>query len=361
MIAAKKLGIEFHIVGNWTGYRDSVEIEEDEKKYGIKIFQIDFIRNPFDPRNIKAYSQVIKLIKKENYDLIHCNTPIGGVIGRLAGKKCGVNKIIYQAHGFHFFTGAPLLNWIIYYPVERILAHLTHALITINTEDYELAKKFRLKENGNVYYVPGVGIDLYNVEPAEAQDCKNLRQKLGIKDSDFVLISVGELNKNKNNRIIIEAMNELNNQNIHYLVCGDGSAREDLQNLAEKYNLARNVHFLGYRNDIEELLNISDVFVMPSIREGLSRSIMEAMAVGKPCIVSDIRGNRDLISNETGGYLCGSTDVKMFAEAIRNLANNDRLVREMGKYNLKMIKLYDINVVAEKLESIYKETIDYYS
>ncbi len=134
--------------------------EEDEIKYGIKIHQVDFVRNPFDFKNIRAYRQVTEIIKKEKIEIIHCNTPIGGAVGRLAGKKCGIKKVIYQAHGFHFYKGAPKLNWIVYYPVEKYLAHFTDALITINTEDFRISRKFNLKKNGQKYYVPGVGINL---------------------------------------------------------------------------------------------------------------------------------------------------------------------------------------------------------
>ena len=203
MIAAQQLGVEFHIAGNWTGYSDNKEKEADEEKYGIRIHQIDFIRTPYDLRNIKAYKQLVQLMKREKFDVIHCNTPTGGVLGRLAGKKCKVRKIIYQAHGFHFYKGAPKKNWLIYYPIEKWLAKYTDALITINNEDYGLAKsKFQLRHNGKVYYVPGVRIDLSQYDLPDGIREKK-RAELGLKETDIVLISSGELNENKNNQIII--------------------------------------------------------------------------------------------------------------------------------------------------------------
>ena len=134
--AAEELGVEFHLAGNFDGTTKE-SLRKNEKEYGVKLHQIDFIRTPYDLRNIKAYKQLVQLIKREKFDAIHCNTPTGGVLGRLAGKKCKVRKIIYQAHGFHFYKGAPKKNWLIYYPIEKWLAKYTDALITINNEDYE--------------------------------------------------------------------------------------------------------------------------------------------------------------------------------------------------------------------------------
>lgn len=358
MLAAQELGIEFHIVGNWTGYTNSDDKKADEKKYGIKIHQIDFIRNPYNPKNFKAYYQVFKLIKKEQFDMIHCNTPIGGIIGRLAGKKCKVKKIIYQAHGFHFYKGSPKKNWLIYYPIERWLAHYTDILITINSEDYELSKtKFKLHNGGKVYYIPGVGIDLTQYElPDNVRKIK--RTELGLKETDIALISAGELNENKNNKIIIQALSELKNNNINYIICGVGPKYSELKKIVSDNNLDDFVHFLGYRNDIKELYKACDIFVMSSFREGLPRSMMEAMACGLPCIASKIRGNVDLIENGIGGYLLSPKNVNGFAESITVLSNNELLRKQMGSYNLDVIKKYDIEVVKKKIEEIYREVLN---
>ena len=135
MIAAKECGLQFHIAGNWS-YSDASERENDEKKYGIRIHQIDFVRNPYSLKNRKAYKQLLSLCKQESFDVIHCNTPIGGFLGRIVGNKCNVHKIIYQVHGFHFYKGAPIINWILYYPIEKWLARKTDIIITINKEDF---------------------------------------------------------------------------------------------------------------------------------------------------------------------------------------------------------------------------------
>jgi len=242
----------------------------------------------------------------------------------------------------------------IYYPIEKWLAHYTDYLITINKEDFKQAKGFHLKTNGVVCYVPGVGIDLQEYSDIQQyRDAK--RNELGIQNEDIVIISVGELNANKNNGVIISALSKLKNPHIQYCICGVGENKEKLQVLARKLGIEKNVHFLGFRSDIKELYSASDIFVLSSFREGLSRSIMEAMAAGLPCIVSRIRGNVDLIEDGKGGFLCVPHDADAFARAI-NMCNVDTR-QKMGTHNLEKIKRYDISVVKRKIKKIYKEIL----
>lgn len=350
--AAHDLKMDFYQVANWHG-AEKGQIEKDEEKYGIKIKNLPISRNPFDKSNLSAYKQLVEFIKQEKIDYIHCNTPTGGILGRLAGKKCKVKKVIYQAHGFHFYKGAPKKNWLVYYPVEKWLAKYTDALITINKEDFELAsKKFRLRNNGKVYYVAGVGIDSKQyLSDGKLRDEK--RAELNIPLDAFVIISVGELNENKNNKVIISALEKLKNKNIHYILCGVGDKKDELSAMAQSAGISENIHFLGYRTDIKALYNASDCFVMPSFREGLSRSAMEAMASGLPCILSDIRGNRDLIENGSGGFLCKPDDASGFSEAISKLFGNSLLCEKMKEYNLKKIKDFDTSVVEKEIREIY--------
>ena len=351
VIVAKRLGIEFHLAGNFSG-TEKEKLDQDRKKYGIQIHQVDLERSPYSPKNYKAYKQVVNIIRENKIEYIHCNTPIGGLLGRLAGKKCKVKKVIYQAHGFHFYGGAPKKNWLIYYPIEKWLAHYTDVLITKNSADFKLAKsKLKLRRNGKVCYVHGVGIDLSKY--IDLDDIrKKMRTKMNLNDSDVALISVGELNANKNNRIIIEAIEKLENEKIHYFLCGEGALEKELKELAEKKGVLDQVHFLGYRTDVKELLQAADVFVMPSIREGLSRSIMEAMASGLPCVVSRIRGNSDLIKDGEGGYLCETKNVEQYVNAINQLLSIS-LRKKMGKKNLERIKKYSMEIVQNELTTCY--------
>lgn len=353
--ASEKMEFDFHQAANWSGAEEG-QIELDEKEYGIKIHNIPIARSPFSKSNITAYKQIKKLIKEENIDYIHCNTPVGGLIGRLAGKKCKVKKVIYQAHGFHFYKGAPKKNWLIYYPIEKWLAHRTDAIITMNNEDYESAKNFKLRKGGKVYLVHGVGIDLslyenLNVDRAEK------RAELGLKGTDVAFISMGDLIARKNYAVAIKAFAKANNENAHYFICGKGPLGAELKELAKSLGVENRVHFLGFRTDIKELLVMADVFLFTTLQEGLPRSMMEAMASGLPCIVSQIRGNVDLMENKTGGYLCGSTDVDAFAEAISALTDDEELRKKMGDYNLEHIKEFDVSVVEKEIRNIYTEVL----
>ena len=353
---AHSLGMEYHSVLNRCN-TTAEQMKEDEAKFNIRMHHADIARSPLSKSNIKAYKQLVKIIRDEKIDYIHCNTPVGGILGRLAGKKCNVKKVIYQAHGFHFYKGAPKKNWLLYYPVEKFLAHYTDALITINSEDFELAKnKLKLRGGGKVYYVPGVGIDT-----AQFNDEENLREKkrteLNIPSDAFVLVSAGELNANKNNRVILSALEQLKQKNIHYVICGVGDLEVGLRKQVDNAGLQDNVHFLGYRNDVKELYAMADCFVMPSYREGLSRSIMEAMASGLPCIVSKIRGNTDLVEHGENGFTCPAADAQAFADSIMQLASDRTLRFGMQKNNLEKIKNYDVSVVEQKMREIYSDVL----
>lgn len=354
--AARTVEYKFYSVANRSN-STLEEIKEDEEKYGIKLYHIDLSRSPFSFQNIKAYKQLVKLIKEENIDCIHCNTPVGGILGRLAGKKCKVKKVIYQAHGFHFYKGSPKLNWLLYYPIERLLARYTDTLITINKDDYEFAlKKFKLRNNGKIHYVHGVGIDLsqYLCDLNEYQLIRNKkRMELGLSEDDIVLISAGRLDQNKNNATTIKAL--ANVPNIKFLLCGDGECRDSLMSLAENLGVADRVLFLGNRSDINDLYIASDIMIMMSFREGLSRSIMEAMASGLPCIVSKIRGNVDLIEDGKGGYLCNPNDDDLLSQLIGKIASNPFLRKEYGQHNRQKVKSFSFDCVKEEIIKVYQE------
>lgn len=345
--AAQSLGYDFHMAANYSEFND------DESKYDVKIHHIDLARNPFDFKNIKAYKQMIDLINNENIDVIHCNTPIGGILGRLCGHKAKTPKIIYTAHGFHFYDGAPLINNIIFKSAEKWLAKYTDALITINEEDYKYAKKLKLRGNGNVYCIPGVGINTNQFKDINI-DKQKIRQSFGLGEEDVVCITMGDLIKRKNYETSIRAIAKLNNKKIHFLICGIGPIENELKNLCENLGVENQVHFLGFREDVKELLKISDIFLFDSFQEGLPRATMEAMASGLPCIVSDIRGNRDLIEDEKGGFLRSPKDINGFSNCIMELAYNKELRNLYSIYNLEKIKSYDVEKVIKHMLNIYK-------
>jgi len=351
--AAKLMGLTFYSVANRSQSTPD-DINADEEKYGVHLLHVPICRSPFSFQNIKAYKQLCNIIRENKIDYIHCNTPVGGILGRFAGKKCKVKKVIYQAHGFHFYNGAPMKNWLIYYPVEKWLAHYTDAIITINKEDYELAKnKLKLRKDGKVYYVHGVGIDTaqYNTEES-SREAK--RTELGLNNSDVAMISMGDLIERKNYDTAIRAIAECKNKSLHFYICGKGPEESALKTLVQELKIAEQIHFLGFRSDIKELLSAADIFLFTSKQEGLPRSMMEAMVSGLPCIASKIRGNTDLLENTEGGFLCGVTDVSAYAEKLNLLASDVEMREKMGKNNLITIQKFSTETVAEEIRAIYK-------
>ena len=350
--AAHSLNIDFYQTANWQSSTKE-QIFANEQEYDIKIRSIPISRNPFAAANLTAYIELAELIKKEKIDYIHCNTPVGGLLGRLAGKKCKVKKVIYQAHGFHFYKGAPLKNWLLYYPVEKWLARYTDALITINQEDYELAqRKMKLRNSGKVYYVPGVGIDTSQYR-FDVDLRKKKRAELGLNAEDIALISMGDLIERKNYSVAIQAVSEAQNDKLHYFICGEGAEGNSLRSFAKQLNVTRQIHFLGFRADIKELLAASDIFVFTTKQEGLPRSMMEAMASGLPCVASRIRGNTDLLENTEGGFLCDPHDASDFGEKINILAINNELREKMGSANRKAIQKFSTENVVQEMQNIY--------
>lgn len=317
-------------------------------------YNIPFERNPLKSGNLKAYKELKHIIDEGEYDIIHCHTPVGAMLTRLAAKQARKQgtKVFYTAHGFHFYKGAPAINWILYYPVEKWLSRYTDVLITINKEDYERAKTFKA---GKVCYVPGVGIDLkkFNVGYVNKEQ---KRKEIGVSADDFVLLSVGELIPRKNHEVVIRALSVLKQldklNHIEYVICGRGAYETDLKKLAEGLDVADHVHFLGYRNDISEICNCADLFVFMSHQEGLPVALMEAMACGLPAVCSNIRGNTDLIEDGVTGLLANNTPEEV-AESISEMKSDTALRNRVASAALQKIKQFDLSSVEDEMSKIY--------
>ncbi len=326
------------------------EIDERLIKENIVVNNLSFSRNPLSYHNIKAFIDLVNLQKKNNYDIIFTHTPVASMYARLLKLRFKNIKITYMAHGFHFYKGAPIINWLIYYPIEKICSYLTDILIAINTEDYDLAKrKMKAKK---VYYIPGVGFDVNKFSNTKVDRIKK-RKELGLNEESIMILSVGELNANKNHEVIIRAISNINRDDIHYFVAGEGKLKEYLYKLSDELGIKNRVHLLGFRNDINELYKISDIFCFPSKREGLSVSLMESMASGLPIICSDIRGNNDLINNNINGFLCNKNSIDEFKYSIQKMIINKDLNKKFIKNNQKDILEFDIENVMKKMNEIY--------
>lgn len=323
-----------------------------------KTFEVPFERSPFKFSNISAFFKLKKIINEGNYDIIHCHTPMGAVLTRLAAitaRKKGT-KVFYTAHGFHFYKGCSKKNWLVFYPIEKFLSRFTDCLILINNEDFELAinKRFAAKK---IIKTHGVGVDNSKFSKNIYFDEKVLKEKLGIEKDDLVLMFTADLCNRKNQQMLLYAVATIKNiiPNVKLLLPGQPTLLEEFQEIVNKLNIDDNVKFLGYRRDIPELLFITDFVVSSSKQEGLPINLVEAMSMSKPMVVTDVRGNSDLIEDGKGGYLIELNNHLEMANKIIELHNNQELCLQMGKYNLKAAEKFYLSNVLLELKSIYND------
>lgn len=341
-------GYETHVCA-----RDDFDGEECIIPYCDVHYDIPFERSPISSNNIEAYKELERIINENEYDIIHCHTPVAAMLTRLAAieaRKKGT-RVIYTAHGFHFFKGAPLINWLVYYPVEWVCSWFTDVLITINQEDYQLAKK-RMKAK-SIEYVNGIGVDIQKGKNTTINRLIK-RNELEISEEDIMLLSVGELSKRKNHEIVIRALAKLKNKKIQYVICGQGPLQKYLEQLCIELGIKEQVIFTGFRRDVIEICKSADIFVFPSLQEGLPVALMEAMMAGLPCIVSKIRGNTDLIQQGKGGIICNPKSSKEFQSAIEELIMNRDIRIMMGNENISNIREFDIYSVKRKMQEVYE-------
>ncbi len=358
ILLLEKMGYEVHVVANFDkGNPIDDEILQEfqtwiEQHHG-KWISIPITRSPADVKGFrKSYQMTKELIKKHNYSFIHCHTPMGGVLGRLVGHNTKT-KVIYTAHGFHFFTGAPKPYWMVYYPVEKFFGRWTDVLITINQEDDKRARrKIKAKK---IVYVPGVGIDL----PDENVDhpAVNIRGELGLKEDSRLLLSVGELNENKNHEVMIRALAKLisagKGEDLHYLICGRGRSQEYLENLIAELKLGERVHLLGFRKDIPAVCKEVNAFVFPSKREGLSVALMEAVAAHLPIIASNARGNSELVRVGENGVLCMNNTVDEYVAAVEEIMSYD--MNLVHSSSAEIIHGFTKPIVSDCMQKIYED------
>lgn len=317
---------------------------------GVQVFNIPFGRNPLHPGNIKAFVTLIQTQKKEQYDIIHVHTPVASLFGRLLKLRFPKIKTIYTAHGYHFLKGGPKIGWLLYYPIEKVIAKLTDVTITINQEDYDITiKKLRPRKT---YLMNGVGLDLshYKILPEEQNLRK--RQELGLKQEDFVIIMIAELNENKNQIQLIKAMELLKDEypQIKALLVGEGHKLSELQQEVESCGLKKQIQFLGFRTDINELINVSNIGVLLSYREGLPRNLMELMACGRKMIGTNIRGCRDIIVDETVGTKVLVGDEFGLAKEIEQLYSHKEFDFQISPH----LNSYQIKTTLNDLKEIYE-------
>ena len=318
-------------------------------------YNIPFERAPWKKENFASYQMLKKIIEEGEYDIIHCHTPVGAMVARLAarGARKRGTKVIYTAHGFHFFKGAPKFNWLVFYPAEWVLSFMTDLLITINKEDYDRA--CRHMHAKRIEYVPGVGIDTGKFRGTYGDPLEK-RRELGCGEADFVILTVAEMTRNKNHSTILKALALLKDcpeyAKMKYLICGRGATKKELEAEVAELGIGDHVQFLGYRNDVTELYHCSDLFAFMPFREGLSVALMEAMSCGLPTVCSEIRGNTDLIDNGVEGVFA-ENNPRAVADAILELFRNPEKRAALGAAAAEKVSKFDAQNVHRLMQEIY--------
>lgn len=357
----QEMGYEVHYAAN--SFNQMYRYEEGAlEKINVTFHHIDIEKSPFNVvANFKALKQLCRLVKSEGISLIHCHTPVGGLLGRLTGAWCKKLHVIYTCHGYHFYKGGSFFTNSIYYLIEKTLARFTDAIVLINREDYESTLKFRLKKQGKVYQIPGIGLDLEQFKPVSAEEKLELKKSLKIDNNKTFILSVGEINENKNHRIVLEALDILRSRGfdlsgLHYGICGDGAYRDRLTQLIKDYKLEEYVCLYGYCANVKDYINTADFTVFPSEREGLGMAALESLACGVPVIAADNRGTKEYMLSGKNGYVCDYDDGPGFAESIEKLINlNENKRKEMSICCIDTVKKFDKNITRQKMTEIYQQ------
>lgn len=319
-----------------------------------RVYDLPFSRSPKSPDNIKAYKELKTIIEQEQFEIIHCNTPVGGVVTRLAAKEARKHgtKVFYTAHGFHFYKGASKKNWAIFYPIEKVMAGYCDTLITVNYEDYELAKE---KFSCRVEHIHGVGVDTNRYHPCSDEERTEIRRREGFKDEDFIVLCTGELLPNKNQKALIQASALLKDKipNLKVCIAGNGRLEADLKNLVKELHLEDIVIFLGYRPNLNLFVPATDCNVACSFREGMPLNVIEALLCKRPVVVSHNRGHNELVEDGVNGYLVEPSDIEGFADRIYDVYQSKDVQVSFGENGYTKAQVYTAESVKQELRKIY--------
>lgn len=327
--AFREMGHEIHVAA-----RDNLAEKNGLKmEYVDKFFNIPFRRSPISPKNAAAKKQLKKIIDEGNYDLIVCNTPVGGIVTRSAAKgarKRGT-RVVYIAHGFHFYRGAPKKNWLLYYPIEKFFAKRCDIVVTITAEDFKLAaEKFKTK----IAHIHGLGVDGLRHHPVNDEEKLSIRKELGIDENLFICLCTGEINDNKNQAKLVSLVPQIlkSIQGFKLLLAGNGPNGEKIKAQIAQLGIEENVELLGYRPNIEKYIRACDVAASVSKREGLPFNIVEAQLAARPVVCSNNRGHRELVDSGVNGFIC-NTDAEIVDAIVTLYKDSDTyaLISENAK------------------------------
>lgn len=351
---------ELHIACNFDYMEDTDEERtrayiDKIKSEGVILHNIHFARSPFSSQNIDCYKQLKTIIDENHFDLIHVHTPTVSILTRLAARKARKEgtTVMYTCHGFHFHNAAPKKNWMMFYPMERMMSRFCDYIVTINKEDFNRAKTFHAP---NVRYIPGVGVNINRIHDCKI-DKKAYKREIGVPEDCVLILSIGEMIERKNHEVIVRALAEVQNPNVYYAICGKGPLREHLEQLTNELGVADRVKFLGFRKDIPELCNTADISAFPSRIEGLGLAGIEAMAAGVPLVSSNVHGILDYVIDGKTGFALNPEDVDGFAKAISKLADDENLRNDMAANCWNAVAPFEIDNALRVMWGIYDEIL----
>lgn len=320
-----------------------------------KIHVLRLERSPLSPHNIRGYQDIRNILKENYYDLIWTNEPVMGVVTRLAANKYRRKgtKVVYMVHGFHFYKGASLLNWLLFCPIEMFMSLYMDALVTINWEDYHWAEKWLRVPC--LEHIDGIGVDFKRFNREVSREDK--RVELGIASEECLLLSVGELQTHKNHEVMLRAVAKLNDSRVRYVICGRGVLLESLKELSNELGIQNQVMFLGYRKDIPQIMHAADIYAHPSKREGLGLASLEAMACGLPLVTSNVHGIPDYVENGVTGFMCSPSDVDGYVECLKILIDNPELRRQIKENNLIRVEKYSVDKIQKVIAELFSDIL----
>ena len=354
--ALQSLGLQVELCanfenGNGPEIHNQSFVEECEIR-GIKTHSIPFARHSLTG-SLKCLSQLKELLSREQYDLVHTHTETGGLLLKLAHSEKGKSKFIFTPHGMSFWKGSSLKSQLLYKPLERWICSGMDMNLGMNREELECLESWN---RNNATYVHGIGLDLSRFK-SRYDSSKAVRKEFLLSTNEKLILSVGELDNNKNHITVIRALAQLGRKDWKYVICGVGPNEDILMQEAERMGLKEHVVLAGYRSDIPDVLNAADIFVFPSFHEGMPVSVLEAMACSLPVVCSAIRGNVDVVRDGDNGYLFKPSDVDTLSRKIALLMDNETLRLQMGAKNKKIVREFSLDAVTEELKAIYSKVL----
>ncbi|WP_255551470.1 glycosyltransferase family 4 protein [Sporosarcina sp. E16_8] len=347
-------GFEVHAIGS-----NSMGRKNELTAMGIICHDMDFYRIPLSSKNIRALKTLDDLIRHEYFELIHVHTPTAAFLTRYIASKHKQGKIIYTAHGFHFYKGAPMKNWLLFYFAEKLAVRWTDGLIVMNKEDYQLGKKLGYKEKENLFKVHGVGVNLAEFQSTVRDSDMDIREELGVEDDALIVCCIAELSARKNHFFLLGNWKSIVAKcpTAHLVLVGTGKSEKEIKEYIES-NRIPNVHLIGFRSDINQIISSSDIVTLVSKHEGLPKCLMEAMACAKIVVTTNVRGSRDLVEHESTGIVVGLGDGASLVESFVTVLRSKQLRLNYGRNGLQKIQNYSLHCVLQEMDDIYERYLN---